>query len=60
MSRENVLLVKNDTMKAKQFRNEKIVIILTSMLSFAFAIYKQFVWAVVAASIMRPFFADFF
>jgi hypothetical protein len=35
-------------MKVKQFRYKKIVVILTSI-AFAFAIYTQIVWAVVAA-----------
>lgn len=40
-------------MKVKQFRDKKIVIILTSI-AFAFAIYTQIVWAVVAAHKSEP------
>ena len=49
MSQENIPLVKNDTMKDIQFRYKKIVIILT-LIAFAFVAYTQIVWAVVAVN----------
>jgi amino acid transporter len=53
MSQENIPLVKNDTMKVIQFRYKKIVIIIT-LIAFAFVAYTQIVWAVVAAHNSEP------
>lgn len=47
MSHENVPLLKSDKMKVKKFRYKKIVIILT-LIAFAFLAYTQIVWAVVS------------
>lgn len=47
MSHENISLLKSDATKVKQFRYKTIVIILT-LIAFAFLAYTQIIWAVVS------------